>query len=242
MPLCAFVCPRTTDDDLDSVPATATHVLVAARDGLDCDEFALAAWGERTAVLQSTHDALSFQGGKTKAPTLHRGVYWYRWPSHSFGFTSCPDLFLWYADALAAFGGCEEASGDRLSWNLEMESTGGFRAGKVRTAPLGLLQPLFPFSEVLRLSNAFVPTFVCTLRPFTSALETPRLPSRWLPFTPFAFLLSCARHPPPPNPRCCPPPMRMWMSQCLVPATIMVPGLHRPASTGPLPRSVQHPH
>ena len=45
------------------------------------------------------------------------------------GFSSDPQLFLYYADS-GIRRWDEKNSEDRLSWNLETRSTGGWRAGK----------------------------------------------------------------------------------------------------------------
>ena len=55
----------------------------------------------------------------------------YRWAGHAFGFSSHPELWLWAADAGIKQHGAEERSDDRLSWNLDTLSTGGWRAGRV---------------------------------------------------------------------------------------------------------------
>lgn len=93
---------------------------------------ALLAWGKRETVLKVTHDA-SFSGYDTTTDNEEEGVFWYRWPGHSFGFTSHPRLWLWLADCAIFQRGpaFEENPDDRLSWNLESYSTGGWRAGRV---------------------------------------------------------------------------------------------------------------
>ena len=92
--------------------------------------FALLAWGRREVVMRVTHDQ-EFEGFETSTDNADEDVYWYRWPNHSFGFSSDPALWLWAADAaIAQIGpGNERASEDRLSWNLDTLSTGGWRAG-----------------------------------------------------------------------------------------------------------------
>ena len=54
-------------------------------------------------------------------------------PDNSFGFSAHPKLLLWAADSAIKLlpGGAEheERSAERLSWNLDTRSTGGWRAG-----------------------------------------------------------------------------------------------------------------
>ena len=89
----------------------------------------LAALGVATAPERdgsATHDGdAAWHGGATKSENEEESVFWYRWPGHSFGFSSHPDLWLWYADSAIKQRGHEERSDDRLSWNLETRSTGG---------------------------------------------------------------------------------------------------------------------
>ena len=101
--------------------------------------FALLAWGRRDHVLQITHPDLTrhrLNGIRTISTNVDDDVYWYRWEGHSFGFSSDPHLRLWPAYVgdvqPAALQGQdeEEASEDRLSWNLDLRSTGGWRAGR----------------------------------------------------------------------------------------------------------------
>jgi hypothetical protein len=127
---------RTRDTDLDtSVPPEARYVLAGARrEGYaagSTTKLDMVAWGPREVVLAVTHDENGFDGGFTTSENEYAGVYWYRWPDHSFGFSTCPNLLLQYADASPAFGYPEEGSDDRLSWNLDLVSTGGWRAGTV---------------------------------------------------------------------------------------------------------------
>mmetsp|Transcript_118574 Transcript_118574/g.369358 ORF Transcript_118574/g.369358 Transcript_118574/m.369358 type:complete len:293 (+) Transcript_118574:69-947(+) len=119
---------RTADEDLEKVPPEARFVFVGAREGRGNPEFALAAVAPRKVALSQTHGA-RFRGAATKTANLDRGVYWYRWPDHSFGFSSQEDLFLFFADCGIKRGVLEQRPEDRLSWNLETESTGGWRAG-----------------------------------------------------------------------------------------------------------------
>lgn len=120
---------RTRDHHLEKVPAEARYVFVGARKSLQSREFALAAWGTRSTVLRVTHGD-EFWGHRTKSENLEHGVYWYRWEGNSFGFSSHPDLWLMLADCAIKLIGIEECSDDRLSWNLEFRSTGGWRAGR----------------------------------------------------------------------------------------------------------------
>ena len=64
-------------------------------------------------------------------PCIPTYVDRYRWSGRSFGFSSHPDLWLWAADAGIKQRGSEERPDDRLSWNLDTRSTGGWRAGRV---------------------------------------------------------------------------------------------------------------
>ena len=93
--------------------------------------FHLLAWGRRETVLAVTHKEHTFEGLGTTTDNEEESVFWYRWPSHSFGFSSDPNLWLWAADAGIKQRGFEERSEDRLSWNLDLRSTGGWRAGRV---------------------------------------------------------------------------------------------------------------
>lgn len=121
---------RTRDSDLEKVPPEARFVLAAAKHGVNCATFALAAWGRRSTVLKVTHDD-DFGGCATHTSNLEDGVYWYRWPDHSFGFSSHQDLWLWNADCLILMSPGEVNPSDRLSWNLDLHSTGGWRAGHI---------------------------------------------------------------------------------------------------------------
>ena len=91
--------------------------------------FSLVAWGRRDDVLHPTHDRSGFAGMATTSENKHDGVCWYRWPQRAFGFSSDPSLYLYYADSGVIRGHEEVRPEDRLSWNLERESTGGWRAG-----------------------------------------------------------------------------------------------------------------
>ena len=131
---------RTSDADLERVPADARDVLVCARDG-DSDTFALAAWAPRETALRETHGAedafgdgeTAFTGLATVSENECDGVFWYRWTGSAFGFSGSPRLWLWKADAGIKQRDQdthpEELSETRLSWNLEEHSTGGWRAG-----------------------------------------------------------------------------------------------------------------
>jgi len=92
--------------------------------------FHLLAWGRREVVLKVTHSE-EFTGLGTRSENEDESVYWYRWQRSSFGFSSHPELWLWLADAGIKQRGVEERPDDRLSWNLESRSTGGWRAGRV---------------------------------------------------------------------------------------------------------------
>eukprot|EP00316_Scyphosphaera_apsteinii_P001641 CAMPEP_0119315304 /NCGR_PEP_ID=MMETSP1333-20130426/35251_1 /TAXON_ID=418940 /ORGANISM="Scyphosphaera apsteinii, Strain RCC1455" /LENGTH=295 /DNA_ID=CAMNT_0007320619 /DNA_START=29 /DNA_END=913 /DNA_ORIENTATION=- len=98
--------------------------------GSSSSSFALLAWGKRQVVLRVTHDE-SFHGFATTTSNEEESVFWYRWTNHSFGFSSDPSLWLWAADAAIKQIGREACSEDRLSWNLDLHSTGGWRAGTV---------------------------------------------------------------------------------------------------------------
>jgi len=113
--------------------ATALSGLWQRREASAADNarFALLAWGRRDTVLRVTHDPATFHGLGTTTTNVDEDVYWYRWPGHSFGFSSDPALWLWAADAGIKQTGSEDASEDRLSWNLDLRSTGGWRAGTV---------------------------------------------------------------------------------------------------------------
>lgn len=115
-------------------PATSAATQVAGSDGSgdsDAEQaFHLLAWGTRETVLAVTHEESDFQGHGTTTDNEEEGVYWYRWPNHSFGFSSDPSLWLWAADSGIRWPG-EKRSEDRLSWNLDLHSTGGWRAGRV---------------------------------------------------------------------------------------------------------------
>ena len=117
---------------LVQLPPDARYVLVAAQQ--ESGLLALAAWGTPQEVFAVTHHKTDFEGGKTVSENLVSGTYWYLWPDHAFGFSSDPALHLWYADVAdqPRFGGSAECTKpeDRLSWNLETVSTGGFRAGR----------------------------------------------------------------------------------------------------------------
>eukprot|EP00965_Chrysotila_dentata_P252743 6210848-Pleurochrysis_carterae.AAC.2 len=145
----AYVRPyshRTADADLLAIPHYARYVLFAACESAEQSledamsgnavggkdaEFAILAWGCRDKVLQVTHDCHGFRGGVTRSENEENGVHWYLWPEHAIGFSSDPNLFLYYADAaISIMGEAEIASEDRLSWNLETTSTGGYRAGR----------------------------------------------------------------------------------------------------------------
>lgn len=120
---------RTSDADIDSaVPPDARFVLMAARRRQSM-YYTLLAWGTRDAVLRATHDRVRFRGGDTRSDNIENGVFYYRWPEHAMGFSSDPSLYLLYADSARARGIPETFSADRLSWNLETLSTGGWRAG-----------------------------------------------------------------------------------------------------------------
>ena len=88
------------------------------------------AWGRRESVLKVTHSE-QFAGMGSRSDNEDEGVYWYRWARSSFGFSSHPDLWLYLADAGIKQHGFEERPDDRLSWNLDSRSTGGWRAGRV---------------------------------------------------------------------------------------------------------------
>lgn len=147
---------RTSDADLDAaIPSEARYVLLGAvsmtgarstgrfANGSACQPlpsreelmdgsglvFSTLAWGRRETVLKVTHHERSFGGGATTSSNLEDGVHWYRWPAHAIGFSSDPNLFLYYADSGIKRGLREVAPADRLSWNLETRSTGGWRAG-----------------------------------------------------------------------------------------------------------------
>ena len=75
--------------------------------------------------------ALALALALTLALTLTLPLSRYRWSRSSFGFSSHPDLWLWLADAGIKQRGVEERPDDRLSWNLDSRSTGGWRAGRV---------------------------------------------------------------------------------------------------------------
>lgn len=171
----AYAAPyahRTSDADLERVPASARYVLAAAvrvgdaaggghelalraffRGLLSPDSrshdpaaqgaagsaaagdgptFHLLAWGSREVVLRETHGD-GFRGEATTSENEEDSVFWYRWRGRSFGFSSHPQLWLWLADAGLKQRGAafEPRPEDRLSWNLETRSTGGFRAGRV---------------------------------------------------------------------------------------------------------------
>lgn len=126
---------------MPSAGASSFTLPVAANDGSSPPthtappELHLAAWGPRDIVLRETHSDETFGGGASTIPAedVHCGVYFYRWPGSSVGFSAHPDLHLWRADAgikqLDQTTTPEQASDTRLSWNLDEESTGGWRAG-----------------------------------------------------------------------------------------------------------------
>jgi hypothetical protein len=93
---------RTRDEDLERVPDDARDVLVAAMPRVDTGqppELYLAAWGPRDVVLRETHDPVEFLGRQTTTSNEHEGVFFYRWPGCSFGFSEDPSLHLFLADA-----------------------------------------------------------------------------------------------------------------------------------------------
>ena len=92
--------------------------------------YSLLAWGSREAVLKTSHESSAFQGGRTTLDMAEHGVHFYRWRDHAMGFSSDPDVFLFYADSGIIRDLPEKKPGDRLSWNLERRSTGGWRAGE----------------------------------------------------------------------------------------------------------------
>ena len=119
----------------DKLTTTAAQVAGGSNGCNDCDTgqqaFHLLAWGKRETVLAVTHQEHIFEGMGTTTDNEEESVYWYRWPNSSFGFSSDPNLWLWAADAGIKQRGLEERSEDRLSWNLDLRSTGGWRAGRV---------------------------------------------------------------------------------------------------------------
>lgn len=100
---------RTQDEDLERVPEDARDVLVAAMPRVDKgqpSELYLAAWGPRDVVLRETHGQHEFRGHQTTTSNEHEGVFFYRWPGSSFGFSEDPSLHLWKADAGAIIAHC----------------------------------------------------------------------------------------------------------------------------------------
>lgn len=89
-------------------------------------------------MLRTTHDAgrpdggheSGFRGGRTSTDNVEGGVHFYRWREHAMGFSADPSLFLYYADSGIKRGFEEARPADRLSWNLETVSSGGWRAGE----------------------------------------------------------------------------------------------------------------
>lgn len=125
---------KTQDSHLDACPPEATHILVAAKANATDATLAMAACGKKDIVLKNNIPE-SFRGGTTKTENqgdTNKGVLWYRWEGKSFGFTTArdPNLFLYYADSGCVRNIEEANSEDRLSWNLEVQSTGGWRAGE----------------------------------------------------------------------------------------------------------------
>merc|ERR1712150_106643 len=66
----------------------------------------------------------------------HNSIYWYVNPGKACGFSAHKKVVLWYADAAEELGksyktvNAEGSDKERLSWNLDKTSTGGYRAGK----------------------------------------------------------------------------------------------------------------
>lgn len=126
---CQFELPysdETTRAKLEAVPAHATHIFVGARspDG----KIVLGACGERDKVLQRTRGYGTHE---------NNGVYWYNTTeaesedavigergASAFGFSPTSRVRLCGADTI------EEDGKFRLSWHLELEETGGYRAGE----------------------------------------------------------------------------------------------------------------
>ena len=125
---------KTSDRLLtELVPEDAAEVFVGARNA-DSAVFHLSARAPTQVVrFEGQLKGLNvYRDGPNTATCCHEQTYWYWWREHSFGFSADKNLFLYYADsAIAAQGRPEPASESRLSWNLETQSTGGWRAGTV---------------------------------------------------------------------------------------------------------------
>ena len=125
---------KTSDRLLtELVPEDAAEVFVGARNA-DSAVFHLSARAPTQVVrFEGQLKGLNvYRDGPNTATCCHEQTYWYWWREHSFGFSADKNLFLYYADsAIAAQGRPEPASESRLSWNLESQSTGGWRAGTV---------------------------------------------------------------------------------------------------------------
>ena len=125
---------KTSDRLLtELVPEDAAEVFVGARNA-DSAVFHLSARAPTQVVrFEGQLKGLNvYRDGPNTATCCHEQTYWYWWREHSFGFSADKNLDLHYADsAIAAQGRPEPASESRLSWNLEAQSTGGWRAGTV---------------------------------------------------------------------------------------------------------------
>ena len=124
---------KTSDRLLtELVPEDAAEVFVGARNA-DSAVFHLSARAPTQVVrFEGQLKGLNvYRDGPNTATCCHEQTYWYWWREHSFGFSADKNLFLYYADSAIATGRPEPASESRLSWNLESQSTGGWRAGTV---------------------------------------------------------------------------------------------------------------
>ena len=115
------------EDNLTSVPETATWVFVGARhpDG----HIAMGACGRREAVLMRKAKPVT-GGARARAVSVEtyedNGVYWYFYEDMSFGFSRVPQVKLHVADICDSDD--EEDGKYRLSWHLDC---GGYRAGLI---------------------------------------------------------------------------------------------------------------
>ena len=131
---CQFENPyshATTPEELEAVPAEATHIFVGARN--PAGEIVLGACGRRDKVLQrSLH---TDEDGETHE---ENGVFWYfafeiDGDGVSFGFSRVPEISLKEAD-VGIDGESDDDASCRLSWHIDGESD-GWRAGSVLDPP-----------------------------------------------------------------------------------------------------------
>ena len=130
----------TTAEEIESIPAEATHVFVGARD--KNGKIVLGACGRREAVLQRTRydDEAAVEDGVNTHED--NGVYWYfafdsedEDEGMSFGFSRVPSVLLTTADTLGLphCGLREDEDGKyRLSWHITGDMSmedGGYRVG-----------------------------------------------------------------------------------------------------------------